>query len=393
MVDTPASKPPTAFPIRKAAALLYLATIAGIIVIYLPQPILPILAEEFETTALLASLTLAGLLFGLLGSLLVLGPLSDRFGRKPIIVGCTLLLALPTLFSALADSLGTLLLLRVMQGLLLPGVTAITLTYLAEAAPPKRLNSYLGGYIAATVLGGILSRLLAGTITHWLDWHWAFAISGMLVLIAGVLLIDLPGSPAFSPQGRFESAYRGMLAHLASDRLVGAFAVGALLRFALTAIFTYLPFRLAAAPYEFSPLAIGLVYLVFVVGVISSPLSGILSQTASHAWVMRIGLTLTLAAGAMTILPGTRALIAWLLLFTFANYLVQGAITGYVAKHTKQNRGGANALYLYTYYLGVSLGAFLPGFLWPIFRWPGVVLVSLVALGAALVAALKFCQE
>lgn len=377
----------------QTAALLYCTVAAAFVAMYLPQPILPILLREFGVTASTVSLSISVLIFSLAAASLIIGPLSDRWGRKSVITGCTLLLTIPSLLCALAPTIESLLMLRALQGFFVPGLTAVSVAYIAEEFPPSRVSTLLGGYIAATVSGGLLSRVLSGAITELFGWRWAFVISALIILVMGLLLLRLPPSKHFEPSVKLTEAYRGMLQHLRNPRLVGGFMVGFALFFAFLAVFTYLPFYLEAPPFSFSTLQIGLVYVVYGAGIVSSPLAGVFAQRLGRPWVMRAGFVLVIVANLLTFIPQTLWLITALLLLCFGNFTAQGVATSYVAMQAVRDRGGATALYLFFYYLGGSLGAYLPGLLWSHFAWMGVTILTLLSLCIGALAAVALCRE
>jgi MFS transporter, YNFM family, putative membrane transport protein len=84
---------------------------------YLTQPILPLLSKEFGVAPAAAGLTVSSVVFFMALVSTAIGPLSDRLGRKPAMVGSMALLAAPTFLCAFAPTLGTLLLLRGLQAL------------------------------------------------------------------------------------------------------------------------------------------------------------------------------------------------------------------------------------------------------------------------------------
>jgi YNFM family putative membrane transporter len=380
-------------PDWRVAALLYATVASGFIAMYLPQPILPVLAQEFGVAPSTASLTISALVASLAGASLVIGPLSDRLGRKVVIQGCAFLLVIPSVLCALAPSIHMLLLFRFLQGFLLPGLTAVSVAYITEEFPPERVSTLVGGYIAATVTGGLLSRILSGAVTEAFGWRPAFLLSAAAILLMGVLLARLPSSQHFTPRAQLRDAYRGMLEHLINPRLVGGFLVGFALFFAFLAVFTYLPFYLAAPPFSFSPLQIGLVYVVYAAGIVSSPLAGLVAQRLGRPWVMRLGLLIVVLANVLTLVASAPWLVGALLVLCFGNFTAQGVATSYVATQATHDRGGATALYLFAYYVGGSLGAFLPGLLWPAYGWTGVLGLTVLALMIGLTAAVLLCRE
>jgi MFS transporter, YNFM family, putative membrane transport protein len=376
------------------ALLLYLAATTAFVAMYLPQPILPVLARDFGVSPSAASLTVSALIFSLALSSLLIGPMSDRIGRKPLMAAALILLAVPSLLCAFAPNITVLLLLRFLQGMLLPGITAISVAYIAEEFPPQWLGPLLGGYIASNVLGGLLSRVLSGFTAEAFGWPWAFVMSAALSFAVGLLLLlFLPPSRRFVASDRLSRAYRGMIRHLKNPRLLGAYGVGFALFFAFMAVFTYLPFYLEAPPFGFSPAAIGLVYTVYAAGVISSPVAGLLSRGLGRQMLMVFALAFLVLANLGTLYADATLLILCLILLCFANFATQSTATAYTAAQAAENRAGATALYLFAYYVGGSLGAYLPGLLWPPYGWAGVVALTVTALMMALAAAKTLCRD
>ncbi len=331
------------------------------------------------------------MILGIAASSLVVGPVSDRVGRKPLLVGCALSLSVPSLLCAAAPTLPLLLGGRLLQGLLIPGLTAVSVAYIAEEFAPERVKAWLGGYIAATVLGGLLSRVLGGLLAATVGWRWAFVLGAALTLLLGALLFGLRPSAHFSASPGLLGAYGGMVTHLRTPRLVAGFGVGFALFFAFTAVFTYLPFYLEGPPYAFSQTAIGLIYLVYTAGIVSSPLSSPLAARWSQRGVIMVGLTLALLGNLGTLTARPALLIASLVLLCFGNFAVQGTATAFVATEAERYRGGSSALYLFAYYLGGGLGAFVPGLLLPRYGWHGVLVSTTLALLLGLSAA-YFCR-
>ncbi|MEZ4607246.1 MAG: MFS transporter [Deinococcales bacterium] len=137
-----------------AIVILYLNIMAAFIVLYTPQALLVPLAAHFALSPAEVSLSLSLTVLSLAFASLLVGPLSDRWGRKPVILLSAFLAALAALLSALAQSWGQFLACRALIGLCLPGVMTVSVAYIAEGRWGGGAARALGGYIAATVTGG-----------------------------------------------------------------------------------------------------------------------------------------------------------------------------------------------------------------------------------------------
>src|SRR5512132_3815734 len=282
---------------------LNFATVAVYADLYITQPILPLLSKEFGVAPATAGLTISVvvLMIALVSS--GYGSLSDAVGRKRVMVASCVLLAVPTLLCALASSFRMLLLFRACQGLLMPGVTAVAVAYIGDYYSEADLGPKVGGWIAASVAGGLLGRVLSGRLASAVNWRTPFLFFGFLTLVgAAAIARGLPPEPAL-PGVRLGSAYRGMFAHFGNRRLVGAFVIGGGVFFCFIGVFTYLPYYLTAPPFRLSTALVSSVYLVYVAGVFTSILSGRLSRRIGGQAVMATGFGIAIAGVLGSLVP------------------------------------------------------------------------------------------
>jgi len=133
---------------------------------------------------------------GLAAGAFLVSPIADRIGRKPVIIGSTLLFGLFALLTAGAQTLGQLVALRFLTGIglgaAMPNIIALTGEY-----APRRLR----GTLITLMFGGLpLGSAIGGFISHWLmaahDWQAVFLLGGVLPLLLVLLLLWLlPESP------------------------------------------------------------------------------------------------------------------------------------------------------------------------------------------------------
>jgi MFS transporter, YNFM family, putative membrane transport protein len=370
---------------------LYAATICCYADIYLTQPVLPVLSREFGVAPARAGLTVSAVVLAIAAASTFYGPLSDALGRKRVMVGAAALLAVPTLLCAATRGFGALLALRAAQGALIPGVTAVAVAYAGDRFDRARLSVVVAGVIGASVSGGLLGRVAGGLIAAAAGWRASFVVFGALTLAAALLLARGLSGAAVGESVAWARAYGGMLAHLADRRLVGAFLIGCALFFGFIGIFTYLPYHLGGDPYRLSTAVVSSVYVVYLAGVVVSPISGRLAARHSQRGLMAVGLVVAGAGMAMTLLQPLGAIVAGLVVLCIGMFTAQAIAPGFVNASAPRAKGGANALYLAFYYVGGTFGSVLPGLAWQAWRWPGVVGVCAAGLAAALAADALLC--
>ena len=141
---------------------------------------------------------------------LVWGPVSDRYGRKRVMVVSIGVLAAATLACAAVSSLTMLSVLRALQGAAASGFAPVALAYLTEAVAPRRRARAIGAMSTAFLVAGIVGQVLASAIALRASWPWFFIMCGVILALIYALIItvvaDVPGrGPSMSLLRQFEN--------------------------------------------------------------------------------------------------------------------------------------------------------------------------------------------
>ena len=374
----------------RATAALCLGSFMIFANVYITQPLLPMLADEFSVSPLLAgwSFTVTTLMLGL--SLLLYGPLSDAVGRRGIMLATMVGATLITFALSLTENYTTLVLLRALQGFLLGGLPAIAIAYMGDEFSKPAVAVAVGLYISGNSLGGIGGRLIGGFVGDWLGWSSAFLVMGVVSLVCLTLFaFMLPPSRGFQPHRLHPRVMVADLAgHLRNPLLLVAYLIGGFNFFIFVNQYSYATFVLAAAPYNLSASFLGLLFLTYLTGTLASTLAGRVALRLSQPRCMALGILCLIGGSLVTLLPSLVAIIGGFFINSFGFFFAHSSISSWVSHNAERAKASASSLYLLFYYIGASSGGFYLHPFWELAGWPGVVAGSLLVLALTLTGAL-----
>lgn len=377
-----------------ALALLF-AGFSCFSLLYCLQPVLPRIAADYGVSPAESSLALSIPTFCLALGLLVTGPISDAIGRKPVMQIALFSAGVLTVVSALIPNWHVLLICRGLLGFALSGVTAISLTYLAEEIHPRSLGFAVGMMIAGNAFGGMLSRVVVGVASDYMHWHWPVLGVGFFGLAAAFCFKKLlPRSRHFTPgEIKARQLFSGYGQHLRDSVLPWLFLEGFLFMGSMVAFFNYVGFHLMEEPFLLSQSFVGVVSVVYLTGMYSSPQVG--------TWADRFGATRVFPAIILFFLVGV--LCTWfhnlpmmligMIIFTFGFFGAHSVASSWVGRRVKTARAQATSLYQFCFYVGASFAGTVGGFFWQYRGWNGVLFMIGCMLVAAFLASLHIARQ
>jgi predicted MFS family arabinose efflux permease len=362
--------------------------------LYSPQALLPALSREFGVGAAAISSIMTASTLAIALTAPFTGTLADVLGRKRVIVSAMLAVAVPMAGAALAPDVPALIAWRFLQGLLLPPVFAVTVAYIGDEWPRAEVATAAGIYMVGSSVGGFCGRFVPGVLSGVIGWRGAFlALAGFSMLGAIVVALLLPGERRFVRSHGLSASFRQMLRHLANPQLLATYAIGFGVLFNFIAVFTYVSFHLAAPPFEFSPAALGAIFTTYLTGAVMAPMAGRMIAKIGRRTFLLVVIAAWACGCLLTLAPSLAAIVAGLTVCAACGMLCQTIATSYVAITAKEGRSSAVGLYVTSFYIGGSMGAFLPGIAWNFAGWPacvGTVIVMLAIMTA--IAALAYAR-
>ena len=338
---------------------------------------MPEIGRSLAVSPAVTGLTITVVVIGIAIGAWLMGPLSDRIGRREVMFGSCALLAVPTILIAFVSGIVELLVLRSLQGLLLPGLLTVATAYVYEAFPAHRVPTVVGIYTSALVRGGFLGRTIPAVLVEYTGWRASLAVLAIPVLISAVLIrILLPVAP---PPPKARSPLRALKAHLRNTPiLLNAFAAGTTF-FAFVGLFSVLAYRLESSVFGMSHMQVGAFYIVWLVGALA-PFAVRIAGHLGPRTVLPVFPVVAAAGLLVGCIPSLVPTIVGMMVMAGSLFFMVGVAQLLVPQLTLRDRGSAMSLHLTIYYLLGSLGPFVIGAAWSAWGWAGAVAFAMGAL-------------
>ncbi len=166
--------------------LLGVLSAFGPFVVDLYLPSLPQLAQFFDTTASMTQLTLTTAMIGLAVGQLLLGPMSDKFGRKIPLIISLLIYIISTILLIFSPNIETMIVLRSVQGLFSAGSVVISRAVATDLYRGREMTRFFGLLMTINGIAPIISPILGSLLLEYIGWKGVFfflAIIGIVVLL------------------------------------------------------------------------------------------------------------------------------------------------------------------------------------------------------------------
>ncbi|MEU2163963.1 MFS transporter [Streptomyces sp. NPDC019208] len=378
---TPSRLAPGVAGYRRMSFALFTAGVATFALLYSTQALLPALSDDFGVTASAASWTVSAATGALALCVLPLSALSERFGRVRLMTVSLVVATVVGLLVPFAPGPEWLVALRAVQGAALAGIPASAMAYLAEEVRPKALVAAIGLFVAGNSIGGMSGRIVTGWVAQLWGWRAALAAVGLMAVVCTVAFrLLLPKARHFTPGSLNPSALaRTVRGHLSDPLLMRLYGIGALFMTVFGAVYTVIGYRLVDAPFSLPQGVVGSVFLVYLVGTVSSAAAGRLVGRLGRRGALYLAVGTTTAGLLLSLADSLAAVLAGLVLITAGFFAGHAVASSSVSRTATTGRAQASALYQSAYYLGSSAGGTLGAVAFHSGGWADTVLLGLLA--------------
>ncbi|TWB16510.1 putative MFS family arabinose efflux permease [Rhizobium sp. ERR 1071] len=365
-------------PLTRATIFLF-AVASGLAVAnaYFAHPLLDVMADDLKLSRTVAGLIVGATQLGYGLGLILLVPLGDLVDRRKLIIVQSLL-SVAALISVGFSSSAAMLLASMAAVGFLAVVTQALVAYAASLAHPTERGHIVGMVTSGIVLGILLARSVAGTLTDFSGWRTVYIVSAVLTLVITLLLWRVLPRQEKPRRGlSYVGLIRSLGTLLIEEPILRIRAVIAMLIFAnITTLLAPLVLPLTAPPYSLSHTEVGLFGLAGAAGALGAVRAGRWADRGHGQRTTGIALALMLVAW-LPISMLDRSIL-WLILgvlvIDFGLQAVHVTNQGMIYRVRPDAQNRLTAAYMVFYSIGSAVGSSTATIIYAHAGWPGVCL-------------------
>jgi len=388
-----------AHAIKRCEHLLWLLAAATFLVFfqaYMIAPLIPRLAGVFDVSVQIMGLAVPAYLMAYGTATLFYGPLSDRWGRRPIMIGSLAAFVLLTALTSLVSSSTQLTLVRLVTGLGAGGVVPLALALLGDLFPYRERGRPIG-WLFGAMSGGMAGGSVVGVMLEpFISWQGLFfgvaglSVVTLLLLLPYRALLGVRGTVATQPIAAIVAGYWTLLETARGRRTYLYVFLNAVFH---SGVFTWLGVYFSRR-YGVGQIGIGLALLGYgVPGFLFGPAIGRLADRFGRSRLIPLGLVLAgLSAQALTLNIPIIAAPVLATTLSLGYDLTQPLLAGIVTD-LGPRRGQAVGLMAFILFAGFGVGSLIFGAMLPLGIVTDLILFGSAAIGAGVFALVLFRSE
>lgn len=367
--------------------LIALVAFLTLVDLFAAQAVLPSLVYKYQVSRATMGLAVNASTLGMAVAGLLVAFFGSNIDRRNGTWVSLAMLSVPTALLAFTDDIIVFAMLRIVQGLCMSAAFTLTIAYLSETFSASKATGALAAYVTGNVASNLFGRILSAAVAGLGGLSVNFLVFAVLNLV-GALLVWFTfknASRMMETNDHEMLTGRIWMVHLADSNLRRVFAIGFLILFVFIGTFTYVNFQLVALGVE--PMALGLVYLVFLPSILTTPFAGRLSNRLGSSWAIAWTLGLAIVGLIALTSPNLPIILTGLSLVAVGTFLAQATAAGVVGRRALSDKAGASGIYLACYYTGRLVGSLVLGQAYDHLGWNACVAILVSALFLAIVAA------
>lgn len=361
---------------KTKVSVVYIAIIT-LSSVYIPQPILPLLALEFNTTAQNASAITSITLLPMAFAPLFYGYFLENHQPKLILSLSLFVAGIFQILLAWCESLETFLLLRFIQSLFFPAILTTLLTILTRSQSGS-LQFNVSIYIASTIAGGLIGRMGGAYLTELFSWQICFILLGVSLTLGGIFSLSWIANQASKLTQFTFSQILPLLGNKTSLVVLGSVFV---MFFSFQAVLNTLPFYAKEMFPHISQNELGRLYLGYSIGIVVSLLANpIIKLCGGREKTIFLSLNLFALGLCVFLLHSLMWIYVGMFVMCFGSFIAHSVLNALNNSLTPKYKAASSGLYLSFYYTGGTLGSYLSSFIFELFGWQMLIISLAITL-------------
>lgn len=338
-------------------AILFWCGLVVVSSIYITIPLISVFAGAFDVSTSQATWASSAFSFCYALGFLFFGPLSDRYGRKQIIIFGLIALTMVTPLVGLATNLSWLIALRAIQGVVAATFAPAAISYVVEMFPAEKRITTTAFISTSFLMSGIVGQVLSSLVSEYWGWSYVFYLLGALYLISTILvMIYVPVGNVISTNGSVLDSFKQFGKVLTQKNLLLSYIIAITLFFAFVGMYTTLGSYLSES-FGLDSQSILYVRCVGILGMIVSPYSGKLVAKFSLNVIIRVGLILAVSGlASMGVSSNLVFLVVMSVVFVAGISITVSNIISLIGQLGGAARGAAISMSSFILFLGATLG-------------------------------------
>ncbi|WP_077601475.1 MFS transporter [Oceanobacillus sojae] len=357
---------------------------------YLTIPLMPIFSEDLHTGMTNAAWT--GSAFSLCYAIgcLFTGPLSDRYGRKQVMLAGLAILTAVTFILPIVSSLAWVIVWRSFQGFTAASFAPVAIAYAVDKFPLEKRVTAIGFISSSFLISAIVGQIFSSYISQQFNWQSVFYYFGGIYFVTALLVLFLlPKTAVRQENSNLKFMFTQFFRLLMDKRLIQVYSI------AVTLLLTFVAFYTILGEYLMEEFAIrtdGILYvrIIGIIGMLFAPFAGKLTSRFGLMKILRTALIIAVLGLLITGISSNFVfLVIMSIIFVAGIALTVPTLISLVGQLGGKNHGAAVSLYTFILFVGASLGPMAAVFLLQITNYGMAFVCLAILLGVSLI--ISFC--
>jgi len=345
-------------------------------VMYATQPLQPLLAKEFDVSIVKASYFTAVIMLFLALAPIVYGYILERVNAKKVLIVASVVLFVTNIILSFSNSFEMFLSARTLEAIVTPAILTACMSILAS--DKENIKRNMSFYVASTVFGGLIGRVMSGFIASTFGWRMVF-LSLSLALFIGLYLIKK--LPSNSEANLTKAKISDIVSILKNRNFLVIYILMFFVFFVFAGVLNTLPFRMKDEFPSTSEMQIGLLYIGYGVGIlVSLNIHRLVKYFKNELSTIIFGISV-LIVSTLLFMSSNQMFIYLMVFFLCLGMFTVHTLSTRFANTMKQSQKAlTSGMYLSFYYCGGTVGSILPSYIYTHYGWNATIFTLALSL-------------